>query len=185
MRQKILFAGKKRSGKDTCCDYLISKLGGHKVSFAEPLYESMYRYQQASNIPEFKDRPYLKEVGGFVRDIVDPDVWINIAKRKIRNIPLDENIFICDGRYENELNQLAEMNFILVHVICPDDIRARRLDPGDDVNDKSSSENGFPLDYKFDYVIKNDGDLTSLHKQLDELLRIIGTIDNLILEGEI
>ena len=45
---KIAFVFKMRSGKDNCVDYLISKHGGCKISFAKPLYKALYTVSSVS-----------------------------------------------------------------------------------------------------------------------------------------
>jgi hypothetical protein len=57
---KIAFGLKMRSGKDTCVDYLISKYGGHKITFAKPLYEALYKVQDIFNFTSNEDLKLLK-----------------------------------------------------------------------------------------------------------------------------
>ena len=175
---KILFVGKKRSGKDTAADYFKAWYGGQSFSFAKPIYDIMYYYQDTLGIKHFKDRKFLQVVGSLAR-AYDPNIWINILKRKVANIDHTKtNIYVTDGRYLNELDEMRACGYLLVNVICPEEIRVTRLDPEDSVNDSHESENGYPSDYSFDAVIINDGTLEEFHDKLKVLINGINKSTN-------
>lgn len=164
---RILFAGKKRAGKDESAKWFIDNFGGQTASFAEPIYRIMYFYQDTLGIPRHKDREFLQKVGSLARKN-NPNVWVDLLRTEVDKLPASQNVFITDGRYENELDSFIE-DFILVHVVCPEEIRKTRLDPNDSVNDNHESENGFPPDYPFDFTVVNDGSIESLHAELQRM----------------
>jgi hypothetical protein len=164
-----MFVGKKRAGKDIATSFFRSHYGGYTDSFAAPIYEIMYSIQDKLGIARHKDRDILKFVGALGRAI-DPNFWINKLKERVfESAHRNENVFISDGRFENELNEMRKMGFILVKIHCSDSIRKNRLLPEDVVNDADISENGYPADYPFDMVITNEGTLEEFHNALWEL----------------
>ena len=167
---KIMFCGKKRAGKDVCCDYLKAWYGGESHSFAEPLYRIMYAYQDAIGVDRFKDRDFLKMIGDYGRK-TNPDIWINICLSAFTNPK--SNAYISDGRFANEADAGLAKAFVVVHVVADDDVRAARLDPDDSIHDDHASENGFPDDYPFQFTITNNGTLAELHSQLNALVQIV------------
>jgi hypothetical protein len=165
---KILFAGQKRSGKDTSAAYLRAWYGGEIFSFAEPLYKIMYSYQDILNIPRVKDRPFLKAIGDYGRS-TNPTIWIDLCFSAARECLPKTNIYITDGRYENELSAGVKEGFLIVLISATEEVRKGRLDEDDSINDSHSSEHGFSENYPFDAVIENNGTLEELHIKLKEL----------------
>ena len=184
---KVVFAGKKRSGKDTAADYFKAWYGGTKFSFAEPLYDIMYHYQDTLGILRHKDRKFLTTVGDLARS-TNPNIFIDTLISKVSNLNhYKSNVLVSDGRYENELVSMLMKNFILIQIVCDDDIRHQRLDPEDLVNDSHSSENGYPEDFAFHVTISNNGTLEEFHEKLKTVFSEISngkivfeTLNNLI-----
>lgn len=174
---RIMFCGKKRSGKDIATSFFRSHYGGYTDSFAAPIYEIMYSIQDMMGIARHKDRSILKFVGALGRAI-NPNFWINKLKERVfESTHRNENVFVSDGRFENELNEMRKMGFILIQIKCSDEIRKTRLLPEDILNDSDISENGYPADYPFDAVITNEGTLEEFHNSLWELGNRIGKND--------
>jgi hypothetical protein len=114
---RVAFGCEARVGKDTACDYLMKKLvlrSPLRLSFAGALYDILYHAQRVCGFPEVKDRKFLQWVGTEWARSQDPDVWINIIRRKIESTPKDVPIIVTDLRFPNEAKMLSEMGFTLV-----------------------------------------------------------------------
>lgn len=164
---KILLAGRKRSGKDTAAAYLTKLYGGESFSFAKPLYDIMYAYQDRIGVPRHKDRKFLQWLGDFARQS-NPDVWINLCFSDAAKSSASK-IFITDGRYENELDGARDRGYTIVKIDASDEIRRTRLDPDDNINDTHKSEHGYPDDYPFDYVLTNNWTMADFEAVLKDL----------------
>lgn len=164
---KILLAGRKRSGKDTAAEYLTKIYGGKSFSFAGPIYDIMYAYQDRIGVPRFKDRPMLQMIGDYGRK-TDPLIWIKLCLLDARKANV-ANKFITDGRYENELNAARADGYLVVEIRASDNVRMSRLDPDDTITDGHSSENGYRPDYPFDAIITNDLTIEQFHETLHQV----------------
>ena len=173
---KIMFAGKKGSGKDEAASFLVNCYGGYAISFAQPLYDMLFCCQRIAGIEPSKDRKFLTTMGDHFRDI-DPDIFINICMDKADAISKEANVFITDGRYMNELNAGKDNGFYIVHLIAGNEVRQKRR-PGESMVDSHSSENGYPDDYHFPFTILNNGTLEDLHKALE------GVVETVVREGK-
>ena len=60
---KVAFGYKMGVGKDTAVDYLISRHGGKRISFADPIYNIMNYAQEVCGFEPEKDRYFLQLVG--------------------------------------------------------------------------------------------------------------------------
>lgn len=111
--------GKARSGKDTLAEYLVEHHGFLKLSFAEPIRRFVSDITGHS-VEELTDGPLKEEHLGWLdttprrlmqtvgtewgREMVDPDLWLKVAHRRIREarqagVP---GIVIADVRFDNE-----------------------------------------------------------------------------------
>jgi hypothetical protein len=153
-----------RSGKDTAVDYLINKYGGNKITFAKPLYDSLFYSQKLFNFEENKDRKYLQIVGDWARSI-DKNVFVNIALNKVINKVINnENYFCNDLRFLNEFEELKKNNWICIKIIR-----------NTNINDKHQSENelDFINDDLWNYIIYNDSTIENFYKQLENIIEQI------------
>jgi hypothetical protein len=175
---KILLAGKRGSGKDSAAEFLNKQYGGQVTSFAEPLYQMMYACQDIMGIKRHKDRVFLTTMGDYFRNI-NPTIFVDRAMAVSYAInSAGINVYLSDGRYENELNAAKAEGFYLIQLVASDAKRQERR-PEDTANaDSHSSENGYPDDYEFDTTITNNGTLEELYQALEE------AIANLIIEGK-
>jgi hypothetical protein len=169
---KILFSGKKRSGKDTAAAYFKAWYGGEIYSFAKPLYDIMYAYQDAIGVPRHKDRDFLKMLGDYGRK-TNPNIWIDLCFASVNARSPKINSYITDGRYKNELDGGRREGFIVVQIVADDTARRLRLDPDDTIDDSHSSESGFPADYPFAATLDNSHSIALFHKELDLLAKRI------------
>lgn len=166
--------GKKRSGKDTCADYIVNKYGFVKIGFADMVRESLYalnpwidgylRYADAidtygyeyakDNFPEV--RRLLQHLGTEVgRNLIHPDVWVDLLNKRL--IP-GFNYVIPDCRMENEAQFVLDAGGPVFHII-----RETGLE------DSHSSE--LPLSEKFiSHHIYNGNTLEDLYATIDHLI---------------
>jgi hypothetical protein len=159
---KIAFGFKMRSGKDTCVDYLISKHGGCKISFAKPLYKALYTVQDIFNLPQEKDRQFLLMIGDWARQ-KDDNIFVNLAL----NNSLIGNKFCSDLRFLIEYNALKKDGWICIKVN-----RNTGLPPSEH---KSETELDILKDEDWDYIIDNNGTLEELYDKLDTIIANILT----------
>jgi len=115
----IGITGKARSGKDTLAEYLVEHHGFLKLSFAEPIRRFVSDITGHS-VEDLADGPLKEENLGWIdttprrlmqtvgtewgRQMVDPDLWLKVAHRRIRDarragVP---GIVISDVRFNNE-----------------------------------------------------------------------------------
>lgn len=113
----IGLGNKSRSGKDTIADYLVSKYGFVKVSFASTLYDIMYAVQSVLGEPNIKDTMLLQELGDLMQKRYNTDVFINLAMKKIATaVAQNKSIVVSDVRFYEEFNRLHDANFTLIKV---------------------------------------------------------------------
>lgn len=153
---KIAFGYKMRSGKDTSVDYLISKYGGEKVSFAKPIYDIQNYAQTQCNFELKKDREFLRYIANWGKK-QDPDIWINLALSKVQK---EGNYFCSDLRFLNEIQALKKAGWICVRIVR------------DFVTEKDMDQSEIELDLytDWDYTIRNNGTLEDLYSSLDILV---------------
>ena len=156
--KKIAFGYKRRVGKDTSCDYLISKYGGIKLSFAEPLYEILYFAQTVCGFERTKDRKFLQFIGTEWARTINSNVWVDLLVEKIKKNS-HHNIYVSDLRFKNEFKVLKDHGFICVQI-----------------NGNSREENGYnnhtsdkDLDgfNGWDFTIENFSTIANLYTQID------------------
>jgi hypothetical protein len=122
-------------------------------------------------ITPYKDRLFLTTMGDYFRS-KDPNIFINLCMDKAYAIAKEANVYITDGRYENELNAGQEEGFYVIQLLAGDEVRQERR-PGESVADSHSSENGYPDNYMFHFTITNDGSLEDLHNALELVVETI------------
>lgn len=149
---KIAFGHKCRSGKDTACDYLVSKYGGKKLTIAAPLYQIANYIQMTLGKTVKKDPVLLQTIGQSLRQLYGDNIWID----RLGNPA--ENVFVSDLRYKNEAAALKARGFTLVKIV--------KLDRTIDRDPNHMSEIDLD-DYQFDYVIENNGTLDEFYQKLD------------------
>jgi len=160
---KIAFGYKMRSGKDTSVNYLISKYGGEKISFSKPLYDILHYAQKVCNFPIEKDRKFLQWIGTDWAREKDNNIWINLAIKSIENI--DGNVYCSDVRFINEFKALKENGFIVIKIERNLTFTNKSSTNHISENDLDKIENS-----EWDYVIKNNGTLKELYRQIDDIV---------------
>jgi hypothetical protein len=173
----IGITGHARSGKDTFASHLIERHGYTKVAFADTLREVLMETDptvdwcvdddgevmpftlsevMACNTYEFaKDnipdvRRLLQNLGQALRDLVDPDIWVKAAIRRIEKI--NGPVVVTDVRYPNEADA--------IHALGGEVVRVTR--PGFNGVNNHESEHAMD-DYDVDMVVLNTGTVDELH----------------------
>lgn len=133
--------GRKRSGKDSFASALVADHGFQRVAFADPLKDALLRFdpllptmtgaERLSSIVESHGweaakgypsvRKALQDYGVVIREVVDPNAWIQAASRRIRELhAMGENhVVVTDVRFPNEVAYIREHGGVLVYVERP------------------------------------------------------------------
>ena len=195
----IGLAGQMRNGKDEISDYVASKIGWQRGSFAKNVkqvymdtfdvsWEFIEEWKVKDEIPPGFDMPVrqgLQFIGDGFRKI-QGDIWIELMFRRLKNPTI-----ISDVRYINELSKINDVGGITVLVYRPgylnDDPNGSEAQirpvadwfgrtgmEGDVVKQLLEQENcchDIPNEcLKVDYFLRNDGTLEDLYRKCDETL---------------
>lgn len=183
----IALCGKKRSGKDTCGDYLVKWRGFSRYSFASPLKrfvadtflmnESQISGDKKEEIDErwgisgrklqqiigsdlMRDR--LPELDEGFKKFVGSDVWVKRFYYHYKNLPTPLNYVITDLRFLNEAEMVKMMGGTVVKIVRP----------SLESNDTHQSE--MQLDsVKPDYTIINDATIYNLEINISDIYQEI------------
>lgn len=171
---RIAFGCEARVGKDTSAAYLASVLdakpkdastyyGTRLFSFAEPLYKILYHAQSVCGFEMGKDRKFLQWVGTEWARSIKSDVWVNLLIERIKKAPGDANIIVTDVRFADEFEALKAAGFKMVRLIRPE---KEQLGASHANHASETSAIGLP----WDHIVVNDGDLSKLYAELDQLI---------------
>jgi len=166
---KLAFGINSGSGKDTSVDYLISKYGGRKYSFASPLYDILNYSQRILNLPLQKDRKFLQTFADFFKNEISENIFVDLCLKKIISLPPFENIYISDLRFENEFIALKEAGFKCIKIVRDVDNTSRIGNGSSNHNSENSLKNF--TDDKWDFIIYNNYSVEDLYTQLDEIIK--------------
>jgi dephospho-CoA kinase len=124
-------------------------------------------------------RDFLQGIGKFLREF-DDDVWIRYLVKKIQNINNDSNLIVVDDiRRRNEITYLKSLGFVIIRVDSSSFKRKARIEarkklsiPEEEWEKWANhlTEVQVP-ELEVDYVIKNDGSLENLTKQIDMIIK--------------
>lgn len=171
----IGIAGRARSGKDTVADFIISRTGACKYSFAEPLKKMLlplgidmsdlyWQENKETVIPDFNASPrrLMQTLGTeWGRQLIHPDLWLNLAHQKLEQCV--DGMVVSDVRFENEATWVRNQGGVIIHV---------RRDSAPFV-EKHTSEHGIMMYHAKDYLLNNDGTLEDLRTQVIQLLILL------------
>lgn len=157
---RLAFGYKSRVGKDTCVEYLISKYGGKKVSFASPLYNILHYAQRACGFPEQKDRKFLQYVGTEWARNQCNNVWLDKVSETLK-ADSTTNMYISDLRFLNEFESLRRQNVTLIRI----DSKRALIDD----HESSTSLDSVDAD-RWDYIVENSSSLQDLYTSLDSIV---------------
>lgn len=188
----IGLGGKLRAGKDAVGDYLEAKHGYTKLGMSDALNEALlamnplipgdtygweteyvrYRdlheavgYVEAKRNPEV--RRLLQALGTEVgREMIDPDVWVNIAVAKIQALRAQGiPVVITAVRFPNEVEMIRRLGGTTVWIERPER-GTEGLTEGIEAHASETSVN----DSMFDIRIWNNGTLEQLYGGVAEML---------------
>lgn len=172
---KIGLVGKAGTGKDTVADYLMAVYGFNKFAFAYRLKEIDY---ELFGPTVGKDRKRLQQFGQFCRTI-DPDVWVNQLHKQVKDY--HGNIVITDIRQPNEYQYCVDNGFIIIKIVCDDEIRTQRMIDRGDIfkpEDLQHETERFIDQFDYDFLVDNNGTFNDLVTQVDCILEDIKALAN-------
>lgn len=171
----IGIAGYKGSGKDTAGSVLIDKYGFEKISFAAPMKDlvaqmfnidrfmlegSDCKMRALREDPKFgaygmSGRKLLQEIGTGLRDIVSPNIWVDMA---LKNCIDDENYVITDVRFPNEVEAIHNKGGFVIGIKRPG------FNGDGHISEHSLDDIALP------YIINNDESIDILKVKMDTLI---------------
>ena len=188
----IGLSGKKRVGKDTVADYLVSDHGFIKYSFADPIKEvsrilfnfteeQLYGDDKEKIDPTWKIKPrdffqkfgtdymqyqFPKEFPESNSVVSEKCFWVKCFHSwylKQRENNPDVKIVITDVRFIHEYNFLIKEDAMIIKI---ENNNIQNIDTHISENELNSFDPS-----KFDYCIKNDSSLDSLKNKINEIIK--------------
>ena len=192
---KIALTGKMRSGKSTVAeilwlDYDLTRrsFGGALKYYADKMFEGSAAYP--IEVEEYgepcpfdgkrdtrvkKPRKLYQDFGQAMRQL-DEDIWIRHVEQAIevdRLFTEYKGVVIDDLRQPNEYEWARDNGFTIIRVNASEDRRLKRAEQAGDsfsaddlAHDTEQHVDGFSVDY----TIVNDGSLSDLKRQVDEIM---------------
>lgn len=172
---RIGMSGKMASGKNVVANYLESKHGFVRLSFAarvKELCREMFGVDPVKKGP--RDRAVLQQFAQHMRAI-DPQVWVRYVAAQIECYPSHVSIVVDDVRYPNEYETLRAKGFQLwrMYLTRPDqEAYVRRSYPNLPLELLDDSSETALDGWRFDALIDNRQGvpLDYLYKAVDELV---------------
>ena len=179
--------GFQSSGKDTIADYLVSRYGFKKLSFACALKDilsiifgwprdklegitkedRLWRenvdtwWAKKLNMPHLTPRFALQHFGTEIfRNNWHPDIWTKIIEKQLTTYT---NIIITDCRFPNEINLVKKYGGKLIHIY------KTGLDC--DIQNMHISEVSW-IRSNFDYEIENTSTICDLHEKIKNIIEL-------------
>lgn len=182
----IGLTGYAQHGKNTAAEILREREGFELVAFADALRElalaadpwvepdirysealEQLGYEKAKNtLPEF--RRFLQDLGTGVRNILGADIWVEVVKRRIADIP--GPVVLTDVRFPNEAKMVRDLGGELWGVL--------RLEATDD-DDVEVFDNGLGQDHPSEAWVKDligEADFVLAAKSVDDLERLVAAV---------
>jgi hypothetical protein len=173
-------------GKDTVADYLVTRYGYEKVSFAAPLKRVLLQQDPIIGMDLFRPgspvhlstaidryteegvkkvfplyRKYLEKLGTEGIREEDPDFWIKAASKSLTD-PLGKYVF-TDVRFPNEAEFIGDCRGSLWQVDGPQ----RRDSPGTHVSNSWAGKLGEA------FYLLNNGSIDKLYTEADYVLGLM------------
>jgi dephospho-CoA kinase len=160
----IGLSGRMRVGKSEVAKYLKWRYNYEEMSFAAKLKEiSMELFglteAEVSDSKTERSRRILQEIGCKLREI-ESEVWVKYLARKINR---NGNFVISDVRFLNECEMIKNMGGKVIRIERPNN-------PCEMTHTDHISEIALDSYLKFDYILKNDGNLEMLCKKVDNIM---------------
>ena len=125
----IGLSGLKGSGKTTAAKFLVED-GFVKMSFAEPIkrmlacirlsHKDLYgnRKEESNIMLDGKTPRYAMQTLGteWGRDLISPNIWINVVKHDILRSHAGDDIVIDDCRFPNEVGMILGLRGSIVYI---------------------------------------------------------------------
>jgi dephospho-CoA kinase len=182
---KLALTGKLRAGKSYLAGYATLFYDCQPFAFGNELKEAFHR--AFPNVPRNpKPRALYQKFGQWAREVFGDDVWINALMPKVNDYIAQHScacgkssarVLIEDCRQQNEFDRLRAEGFVIVRVNAPDELRIERArKAGDDFTEADlRHETELLVDtFAVDYEIWNNGSLSELEAQFDEIMRELG-----------
>lgn len=177
---KIALFGKIRSGKDTVGKILIKEHGFKRFAFGDGIGRIIEEYFPEA-FADGKPRKYYQFIGQQLR-VLNPDVWVNYLLSEVNQAETYNwdvhgnglNIVVTDGRQLNEAERLKKEGYLIIKVICPEDIRIKRMEALGDVYSPEDLQHETELQVDAitpDVEILNDGTLMDLYVKIQKLVQ--------------
>jgi hypothetical protein len=182
--------GRRRSGKDSVAETLVSEFGYARVAFADPLKEAALTVDPIVGVRVTDAIPHalrlstvvdeigweaakdsypteargtaLQRLGDAVRNL-DADFWVRAAMSRVT--ASDAPVIVTDCRFPNEAEAIRLAGGIIVRVVRPGAV----ADPGVDSHPSETALD----DYPEDFYVDNSGTLDELAADVRELLGLI------------
>ena len=158
---RIAFGCQARVGKDTACEYLKEKYGGTVYHFSDPLYDILHYAQDTCGFPRTKDVKFLQWIGTEWGRAQKESVWVDST---LNRLVVDQNCYIADVRFPNEVESLQRIGFLCVRVI--------RDDRPIDRNANHASETALANYQGWDAVVENNGTIEEFYAKIDQLVQM-------------
>lgn len=164
----IGFTGKKGCGKSSAAG--IMKGHGYVTrSFADPIREickvlgiseKYLHHDKNAIVPHLgKSARFIMQTFGteYARDTIKKTIWLDMMEKRLKESQ-DTHVCIDDVRFDNEAELIKKMGGTVI-----------RIERGGTLSDDHISEQGIS-DNLVDLTINNDGAVTLLSEQLDNLI---------------
>lgn len=177
----IGISGKMCSGKTTLAEYISASMGYPKKALADALKKDVKNALKHHGLDvrndemftRYKDRirPILQQWGVLFRFFNGEDYWIERLFYKHEG-----PMVVDDVRFPNEVEGLRKRGFLIIRMICPEDVRLdriARLYPQTKTNDlKHESETALDDYPSFDLHVYNwEDDKGAMFKRFEEGIR--------------
>ena len=154
----LLLSGKRGAGKDYVADYLVSNFNFIKLSLAEQVkidYCKLNGIDYSEMLDREKKEKHREKIIELAEGKKKEDLhyWCKILQSIINQS--EQNVVICDVRYQEELDYFQSINNInFIRINCSEKERIKR---GIIINniDEDKSETYFD-NYNFEKVFEND-----------------------------
>lgn len=170
----ILISGMARHGKDQTAEFAYDYLKQcgkrvlltHFADFLKDFCKKNYGYR---GVKDAQDREILQRVGTDIIRKNNPDAWVKMMVELLKGVKTEfDYVLIPDTRFENEINYLKS-SFKTEDVITIRVIR-ENFDNGLTDEQKAHHSESSLINYKFDFVIKNNGTLKDLNDTIKAII---------------
>lgn len=171
---KIVLTGKIRSGKDTVAKMFVEEFGFTEFKLSTGITRIIKEFYP--NLPN-KSRKHYTHIGQELRKL-DENVWLNYTMKMIESYSffsnkIDPDIIISDMRQQNEHERLVQEGYIVIKVDSTEENRLKRIKDENDMFDESQLYHETELtvdDIREDYLIKNNGTLEDLEREVNRVM---------------